>query len=694
MSHIARQPVTVLKPVTARIATCLARLHIDTIQDLWFHLPLHYEDRTQLTPIIDVLPGNAVLVEGTVVAVTPQFGRRPSLLCRIEDETGSLFLRFFYGQAYQKKRYQVGTRWRFFGEVRSYGSRLEIVHPEAEPVSEETTSLHLSDQLTPIYPTTKGISQRIWHTIMQAALDVLEKTEAHELELLPMVLPIQQKCSLKTALFYMHRPPVDAELSTMQAGKHPAHVRLAYEELMAHHVGLHQFRQQIHTKQAPVLVADALQEEKFLQQLPFALTGAQQRVLQDIDADLSRNQPMLRLIQGDVGSGKTIVACLAILRAVVNGYQAVLMAPTEILAEQHFALCQKWFTHVGFSVGFLVGSQTTAERLETLTDLQAGRMNILVGTHAVFQEDVNFSTLGLVVIDEQHRFGVHQRLALKNKGETAEIAPHQLIMTATPIPRTLAMTLYADLDVSIIDELPPGRQPIQTVLISSARRDEVVARVQALCAQGKQAYWVCTLIEESESLEAQAATTIQTTLAEMMPELRLGLIHGRLKSAEKEAVMRDFKEKRYDVLVATTVIEVGIDVQNAVVMVIENAERLGLSQLHQLRGRVGRGTDASFCVLLHDYALSKEARERLRVMHQYQDGFKIAEADLAIRGPGEVLGVRQAGLVKMKIADLLRDQYLLASVQKSSQFLVEHHPETVDALIARWLSGSEVYVGV
>ncbi|MDX9874132.1 MAG: ATP-dependent DNA helicase RecG [Spongiibacteraceae bacterium] len=683
---LEQRPVTALRGVGPKLAAKLAALGITTVQDVLFHLPLRYQDRTRITPIGALVPGQDAVIEGEIRVADVVFGRRRSLVCRIQDGTGTATLRFFHFSAAQRAQLAPGTQLRCYGEARRGASGLEFYHPEyrlgdaAAPVSE---------RLTPVYPSTEGLQQASWRKLCAAALAELDRGALQDLLPEPVPLP-DAPMHLADALRYLHAPPREANLAQLAAGAHPCQRRLAFEELVAHQLSLLSLREQLQRHGAPPLTGPSDLIRQFLAQLPFTLTGAQQRVAREVADDLRKPVPMLRLVQGDVGSGKTVIAALAALRAVASGYQVALMAPTELLAEQHCANFRQWLEPLGLRVGWLAGKVKGKEREATLAALHDGSLQIAVGTHALLQERVSFARLGLAIIDEQHRFGVHQRLQLQEKG----LAPHQLIMTATPIPRTLAMSAYADLDTSVIDELPPGRQPVQTVVIGSDRRAAVTERIRHVCRQGRQVYWVCTLIEESEQLQAQAAETSWQELSEALPELRVVLLHGRMKAAEKAAVMASFKAGEIDVLVATTVIEVGVDVPNASLMVIENPERLGLAQLHQLRGRVGRGSLESFCVLLYQTPLSRTGRARLQVLRDSNDGFVIAERDLELRGPGEVLGTRQTGLLTMKLADLQRDADLLPLVRSYAQQIAVRHPAVAAALIRRWLPNRERYARV
>jgi len=686
-----QMPVTALKGVGSRNSEKLAKIGIRTVQDILFHLPFRYQDRTRVVPIGSLRPGDSVVVEGEIELADIRFGRRRSLLIRLADGSGALTLRFFHFSTAQKSALSRGNRLRCYGEVRPGPAGYEMVHPEYQRIADGESPL-VEESLTPVYPTTEGMHQLSWRAMAGRALALLQADPAALPEWLPdHLLERFHLPDLAAALGYLHQPPADAPQQRLLAGSHPAQQRLAFEELMAHQLSLRETRLRQKRLDAPILSGTAAWTRPFLKRLGFSLTGAQQRVLQEIARDLEQTHPMLRLVQGDVGSGKTVVAALAALQAVEAGCQVALMAPTELLAEQHLRVLQQWFDPLGLEVAWLTGRHKGKVREQLLEALAGGRIPVVVGTHALFQGDVEFHGLGLVIIDEQHRFGVHQRMALREKGSGSAV-PHQLIMTATPIPRTLAMTAYADLDLSIIDELPPGRTPVATVVIPDSRRGEVVERVRNACVAGRQAYWVCTLIEESEALQCQAAEDTVRMLQEALPELRIGLVHGRLKPAEKEAVMAAFKRAELDLLVATTVIEVGVDVPNASLMIIENPERLGLAQLHQLRGRVGRGAVESHCVLMYHPPLSQHAQQRLGVMRETNDGFLIARKDLELRGPGEVLGTRQTGEMQFRIADLLRDQPLLEEVQEAAQLLLEQYPERVTPLVRRWVGDRQHYI--
>jgi ATP-dependent DNA helicase RecG len=689
---LTRAPLTRVKGVGPKLAEKLDRgLGLSALQDLLFHLPFRYQDRTKLVRLGSLRPGSEALVAGRIVLSDVVYRGRRALVCRIEDGTGRLHLRFFYFNSAQQNQLARGKWVRCFGQVRFGPAGLEMAHPEyvllpdgVEPQPE--------DHLTPVYHATAGVSQLTLRRITEQALDhhAQQLTEwLPESVLAPLRLP-----TLREALERVHRPPPGVDVAALMSGADPAQQRLAFEELLAYYLSLKRVRQRLMLEQAPALSADTDLSQKLLVRLPYALTAAQQRVYREIVADLARDHPMQRLVQGDVGSGKTVVAALAALSAVGAGFQAAFMAPTELLAEQHFKNLSEWFAPLSISVVLLSGRITGRARTQAYEAVATGSAQVVVGTHALFQEDVGFARLGLLVVDEQHRFGVQQRLALRAKGEGGGLIPHQLIMSATPIPRTLAQSLYADLDVSVIDELPPGRKPVETVALPATRRPEVVARVREACANGRQAYWVCPLIEESEALDLETATDMAKHLAEALPMLSVGLVHGRTKPRDKEKIMAAFKRGEIHLLVATTVIEVGVDVPNASLMIIENAERLGLSQLHQLRGRVGRGAAQSTCVLLYEAPLSEVARARLAALRETSDGFVIAQRDLEMRGPGELLGTRQTGAAAFHIADIARDRALLPAVQQAAELLQTQYPDRVEPIIRRWLGRREEYGGV
>lgn len=679
-------PVSALSGVGPTVAEKLQRLGIEKIQDLLFHLPNRYIDRTRITRIGELEPGREALVQGQIELTQIRYGRRRSLLCRISDGTGALTLRFFHFSRAQQDNLPRGSYLRCWGQARRGAATLEMIHPEYQLVREEDLD-KLEQTLTPVYPSTEGVTQARLRKLTSRALAALDRgNELAEL-LPPSLLNGGSMPSLTEALKIIHHPPTETDPEQLLLGRHPAQQRLIIEELLAHHLSLRAIRHQMrHYRAAPVRNEDHGLIDRFIETLPFRLTTAQQRVLDDICRDLAASVPMLRLIQGDVGSGKTVVAAIAAVRTINAGSQVALMAPTELLADQHYYNLQQWFGAFDIPIHRLTGKLKASERDLSHRQLAEGEPLIAVGTHALFQESVRFGRLGLIIIDEQHRFGVHQRLALIEKGSSGAFHPHQLIMTATPIPRTLAMTLFAELDISVIDELPPGRQPVTTAVLSNRKRDELIERIASACREGHQVYWVCTLIDESETLQCQTAINTCEYLNDLLPQLRIDLIHGQMKSAEKERIMREFKAGDIQVLVATTVIEVGVDVPNASLMVIENAERLGLAQLHQLRGRVGRGREKSNCILLYQPPLTETARARLEVMRSTSDGFIIAEKDLAIRGPGDMLGTRQTGLPEMRVADLVRDAKLLPRIQKMADTVLEQYPDRVDALTTRWLS--------
>jgi len=688
---LIEQPLSALKGVGPRIEEKLNRFGLHCVQDLLFHLPLRYQDRTRIQPMGALRPGSQVVIEGEIDLTEITFARRRMLLCHISDGTGSVLLRFFHFSNAQKEMLARGSHIRCFGEIRAGKKGLEMVHPEYEHVN-EVVPTPTEESLTPVYPVTDGVHQLKMRDLTRQALVCFAKSDAALIEYLPeRVLSEMKLPDIAEAIEILHQPGTDIDVRKFQDGRHPAQQRLAFEELLAHTLSLRELRHRVQKNAAPVLPGHQQNWQQFEQALPFSLTQAQQRVIEEIRRDINKPLPMMRLVQGDVGSGKTIVAAAAALDCISAGYQTALMAPTEILSEQHVINFRVWLEPLGIQVGWLSGRMKVSERRATLEAIVNGDIQMIIGTHALFQDEVIFNHLALVVIDEQHRFGVHQRMALRDKGKNKQQVPHQLIMTATPIPRTLAMTAYADLDVSVIDELPPGRKPVNTVVIPESRRGEVLQRVKTACAQGSQAYWVCTLIDESESLQCQAAADTSDLLQQALPDLRVGLIHGRLKPVEKEKIMADFKAGKIDLLVATTVIEVGVDVPNANLMVIENVERLGLSQLHQLRGRVGRGHQESNCVLIYQGNLSQMARSRLATMRETNDGFVIAERDLELRGPGEVLGTKQTGMVQMRIADVLRDQSLMPSVHQVAETLHHQYPQQIPKIIRRWLGDNVQY---
>jgi ATP-dependent DNA helicase RecG len=688
------QSVAKLTGVGAQTVSRLEKLGIRVIQDLIFHLPLRYEDRTRIYPIGSLMAGMTVLICGRVEFIDILPSGRKSLICRISDGTGFISLKFFHFSANQHNALKPGTLLSCFAEVRHGFAGLEMVHPDYQVISNPDAYV-TETRLTPIYPLTDGLSQTTLRKAVKHALSLCNSEPQLLIDWIPEA--ILKQChypSLAEAIQTLHAPDDSVSMEALQSGSVPALKRLAFEELLAHHLSLRKAKNKAKVWQAPVFTGDKAVTEQFLRSLPFKLTGAQQRVIAEIEADCRLQYPMMRLVQGDVGSGKTIVSAYAALLALSAGYQVAVMAPTELLAEQHKRNFSTWFEGFQTQVVFLTGQLKGNARKDVLQSLADGSAGIIIGTHALFQEAVNFHRLGLIIIDEQHRFGVHQRLALREKGQQGDIRPHQLVMTATPIPRTLAMLQYSDLDISIIDELPPGRKPIVTSVIPSDRRAEVIDRINNWVGKKRQVYWVCTLIEESEILQCEAAEKTAELLTEALPSVRVALIHGRMKSTDKDTVMQAFKNHQIDLLVATTVIEVGVDVPNAGLMIIENPERLGLSQLHQLRGRVGRGEGDSYCLLMYQSPLSDTARQRLGILRDSNDGFVIAEKDLELRGPGEVMGTRQTGAVNFKIADLARDADLLDNIQQTGEQIFTESPHAIQPLCDRWLGTSTDYAEV
>ncbi|MGX8881590.1 ATP-dependent DNA helicase RecG [Methylovorus sp. SPW-M1] len=682
------KPLQDLKGITQPVLSGLRKLGIHSIEDLLLHLPLRYVDETRVTPIRDLRLGEQAQVEGEIIHAEVQYKPRKALIARLQDASGILILRFLNFYPSQIAALKEGNRLRALGEVRNGFFGYEMVHPQCKPVREGAA---VKQTLTPVYPTTAGLSQPSLRKWIGRALE----TASHD-ELLPAKV-YQGKAwpDFQQSLLQLHYPPPDADQHALQEKTTPAWQRLAFDELLAQQISMRKHYARRRGLGAPAMPPSKKLVSALLKSLPFGLTAAQQRVFTDIQHDLGRSYPMQRLLQGDVGSGKTIVAAMAALQAIEHGWQAAIMAPTEILAEQHFNKLNTWLQNLAAGaapvrVVWVAGSQGKKARAEALAAIASGEAQLVIGTHAVFQDQVKFARLGLVVVDEQHRFGVQQRLALRQKGAQ----PHQLMMSATPIPRTLSMSYFADLDVSVIDELPPGRTPVVTKLVSDARREEVFERVRAACSQGRQAYWVCPLIEESEALQLQTAVDTHLALQEAFPELQVGLVHGRMKPADKQAVMQAFAANQIHLLVATTVIEVGVDVPNASLMVIEHAERMGLSQLHQLRGRVGRGAASSACILLYQTPLSETARARLKIIYESSDGFEIAQADLHLRGPGEFMGIRQSGTPMLKIADLERDAGLLEEAQAMADWLLQKHPQAAEAHLQRWLHQAQELVKV
>lgn len=685
----AQSNLTAVPGVGPALAAKLERLGVYRGEDLLFLLPLRYEDRTEQVKLGALEVGMRCMVAGQVLLAEAVYRGRRSLLVRIGDGSGQLTLRFFHFSRQQQSGFSAGATVSCYGEVRAGPAGLEMVHPEYRLLKPGQNPV-LSDALTPIYPSTEGVQQGRLRNLVGAALARMQTSPPPDL--LPRSIREKYRMPLLAdALLYLHRPPPDADLESIEAGKHPCRIRLAFEELLAHYLSLRRLKIQASHEAAIPLSGGDDRVQRFKASLPFELTSAQKRVIAEITNDMREPRPMMRLVQGDVGSGKTVVAAIACLHAIAGGVQAAVMAPTELLAEQHWHNFSLWFRNLDIELAWLSGSLRSARRRVSLEAISSGHAKLVVGTHALFQEGVAFDQLALVVIDEQHRFGVHQRMSLRDKGSAGGRLPHQLVMTATPIPRTLAMAAYADLDVSVIDELPPGRRPVQTIAAPDGRRSEIVERVRAACEGGQQAYWVCPLIEESETLDYQAAEASFDSLRAALPNLRVGLVHGRMKPKEKERVMCAFKEGSIQLLVATTVIEVGVDVPNASLMIIENAERMGLSQLHQLRGRVGRGATQSHCVLLYRQPLGPLARSRLAVLRDTNDGFIVAERDLELRGPGELLGTRQTGLPQYRVADLVRDARLMPGVQRAADTLYREAPGHAEAIIRRWIGDAAHY---
>ena len=692
-SSLHTVPVTALKGVGPKIRERLGRLGIHSIQDLLFHLPLRYEDRTRVARMGSLCPGDVVVLHGMVRGAFIGYGRRRSLSVEIADESGSVYLRFFHFSAVQQRALRRGAEIQCFGEVRQGPRSLELVHPAYKLITPHT-SITVEQCLTPVYSTTAGLTQSSFRKLTALALSILN-TEDGLPEYLPQsILERRSLPPIKTALELVHRPPPDTSLAELSSPEYPARRRLIFEELVSHHLSLCVLREQHSRQHAPPLHADGILAERFAKDLPFTLTDSQRGVIEQIRSDLGREHPMYRLLQGDVGCGKTVVAAFAAVHAVEAGFQVALMAPTELLAEQHAGNLREWLEPLGVEFAWLKGTLSASDRETALTSIASGRATLAVGTHALFQERVEFARLGLIIVDEQQRFGVHQRFALRSKGIRQGLHPHQLIMTATPIPRTLAMTVYGQLNTSVIDTLPPGRIPVSTAVLPSTRRTEVIEKVRKACTTGGQAYWVCTSIETSEEMECETVLETSEMLQHALPQLRVGLVHGRMQSADKEKVMSDFKAGDISLVVATTVIEVGVDVPNATLMVIENAERLGLAQLHQLRGRIGRGNRAGVCVMMYRSPLSDHARARLSILRKTHDGFEIAGQDLALRGPGEFLGTQQTGIRQFRIADLVRDAELLPDVQRVASELMMRYPHCVSLLIERWLGKAEDYIGV
>ena len=687
-------PITSLTGIGPRLQEKLMRIGINRIQDLLFHLPYRYIDRTHLISLGELKAGEDAYFQGEIELTQIRYGKRRSLLCRISDGTGAAILRFFYFTKSQQNKLQRGQLIRCYGKVRRGSSSLEIVHPEYR-LLESGVDVELEKQLTAVYPSTEGLQQPRIRKLIEQALVILNSDKKNINELLPQEILLEQDLpTLADALEYVHRAPITADLQSLIDEKHPTQKRLIIEELLAHQLSLLELRNELKKEKSPIFNKSRYLVPEFLKKLSFELTNAQKNAFKIIASDLNANSAMLRLLQGDVGSGKTVIAALATLQAIEQNYQVAIMVPTELLAEQHYKNFSVWFESLNIETVLLTGKLKKSIRNTIEEKLKNKKSIVVIGTHALFQESIIFSKLGLVIIDEQHRFGVHQRLALIEKGKQYDEYPHQLIMTATPIPRTLTMTAYADLDHSIIDELPPGRIPVNTSVHSNQRRNEIIDRIKNVCDEGRQVYWVCTLIDESESLQCETVVATSEHLKQKLKKINIGLIHGRMKTNEKETIMKDFKEGKINLLVATTVIEVGVDIPNASLMIIDNAERLGLSQLHQLRGRIGRGNEKSHCILIYQSPLSNLAKERLEIMRTTNDGFVIAEKDLELRGPGEVLGTRQAGIPDFRIANLKRDSYLLSKIQRIATQLIENNPKNVELLIKRWLGKKHEYSNV
>ena len=683
--------VTQLNGVGPALATKLDKLGLHNVEDLLFHLPIRYQDRTRLVPLHALSPKTACLVEGQITSSSLQRGRGVSLRVSISQNGASLGLRFMHFHAHQAKSFTNGRNVRCFGELRPGPQGLEMVHPEY--VLFDDVPPNLADQLTPIYPTTEGLSLTRMGQLIALAWQQFEQGSLILDELLPQQLINKyQLPSLQESLRQLHYPHVHADLHQLQDQVSPAKLRLVLEELIAHQLTLKRAKQQNQRLPAPALALRRHLEQGLIENLPFELTGAQQRVWQEVATDLKTPVPMVRMVQGDVGSGKTVLAALAACRAVDHGCQVAVLAPTEILAEQHFHNFSHWLEPLGINVVWLTGKQKAQVKRQSLAAIASGEGQIIVGTHALFQEAVEYQDLGLIIIDEQHRFGVAQRHSLVKKAPPGK-GLHQLVMTATPIPRTLAMSAYGDLDHSLIDELPPGRKPINSVLLNNTKRAEVIERIHLASNSGQQVYWICPLIEVSEVLQCEAAQDTAALLTQQLNNIKVGLVHGRLSGNEKAEVMAQFKAGYIQLLVATTVVEVGVDVPNANLMVIDNAERLGLAQLHQLRGRVGRGQAQSYCLFMYQAPLSAMGRERLDILRQSNDGFVIAERDLQLRGPGEVLGTRQAGAVGLRIADLMRDAHLLPEVKVIAKGYISY-PHKTEKIISRWVGENQAFAKV
>lgn len=682
------QPVSILQGVGQVLQEKLNKLGIYTIMDVIFHLPTKYVDKTRLTPLDTIRVGDLVLVQGNITKVDVIRARRKMLIVTITDGNGFISMRFFHFNEGQKQALKEGVVFRGYGEVRQGAKGYEIIHPEYQ--LEPGNNNEVADTLTPIYPLTKGVPQKLLQSISEQALALLEKS-AQLQEILPK--DICQKYNLlpvTKALQQIHRPLPNVPITALEDTKHPAKYRLIFEELLAYQLLMRKIRKAKQKKQALSVSLNNKLQNKFINSLGFTLTKAQDKAIGQILNDLKKPYPMMRLLQGDVGSGKTVVAAIAAMSLANNGIQVAMMVPTEILAEQHYKKFVAWFSELDISVSLLTGKLGAEQKRTALNNIANGLVSIVIGTHALFQNEVEFNNLGLVIVDEQHRFGVEQRLALLNKS-SVDIEPHQLIMSATPIPRTVAMTLYADLDLTIIDELPAGRKPVQTVVLSSERRLEVIKKIEHILESNSQVYWVCPLIEESEKITCQAAEKTYQYLLEHLPKYQIGLVHGRMKNNEKDAVITDFNDGKINLLVATTVVEVGVDVPNASLMIIENAERLGLSQLHQLRGRVGRGDSAAYCILLYQAPLSNQSKQRLEIIRSTSDGFEIARRDVGMRGIGDMFGTNQTGINNMRIANVIRDHKFIEEISIVADNLLENYPTKAEQIIHRWLPRQEQY---
>ena len=678
-------PIISIKGLGKKTSDRLNQLGIHTLEHLVFHLPTRYQDKTSITPLSDAGIHDEILIEATIDRIEVIPSRQRQLLCYLSDnQNHRILLRFFHFNQYQKQALIRGETMQCFGEIKIGRKGLEMHHPEYRIITQNQSPL-LEPTLTPIYPLCSGISQNKMKQWVNYSLEVLKISQLDDYF---EKITQQSMPSLKSSLMLLHHPEKDEDLSKIESFKHISQQRLIIEELATHRLSLLKTKKARKGKKTNAFILNNTLSDKLLNSIDFNLTNAQSRCIKEINDDLASSEPMLRLLQGDVGSGKTIVAVFALIQAVENNFQAAIMAPTEILARQHLQNFTQYLESLNIQIAYLSGSQNTQERREQISLIESGKAKVVIGTHALFQDSVNFKDLSLVIIDEQHKFGVHQRLSLTKK---ANNTPHQLVMTATPIPRSLTMSAYADLDTSIIDELPPGRQAVETIALSNLRRDELISKIRKISNEGRQIYWVCTLIEESEALRAESAEKTFKYLKDHLKDLTVVMIHGRLTKAEKESIMKNFENGRINLLVATTVIEVGVNVPNASLMIVENAERLGLAQLHQLRGRVGRGSEKSICILMYQSPLSDYAKERLDILRQSNDGFMIAQKDLELRGPGEILGTQQTGIASMKIANIVRDAYLLKEVGYYSSKMLEARLESQNALINRWIDEEKTH---